>query len=169
MIDNIWAGWRSQYLDDPSRRDRDPDGRSVFTRILQADADDLERHIVHRSEHVFVILNAFPYSVGHLLVVPYRQFSELTDATTDESADMWSVVTLATRALEAEYRPAGMNVGLNLGASAGGSVRDHLHVHVVPRWTGDSNFLVATAHTKAIPETLDVTTARLTDAFRRIG
>lgn len=141
----------------------------MFTRILEADTDDAERHIVHRSQHVFVILNAFPYSVGHLLVVPYRQFSELTEAGVDESADLWSVVTLCTRALQHEYNPAGMNVGLNLGASAGGSVRDHLHVHVVPRWTGDSNFLVATAHTKAIPETLDVTSARLTAAFRRIG
>ena len=169
MLENIWAGWRSVYLDDPSRRDREPDGRSVFSRILETASDDVEANIVHRSEHVFVILNAYPYSVGHLLVVPYRQFSELPDASPVEAADLWSTVTLATRALIDEYQPAGLNVGLNLGASAGGSVRDHLHVHVVPRWVGDSNFLVATAHTKAIPEALDVTAARLAAAFRRIG
>lgn len=168
MIDNLWAGWRSEYLDDRGRREPDPDGRSVFTRILESGVDDAESHIVHRSSHVFAVLNAFPYSVGHLLVVPYRQFSELTDATADEAADLWSTVTIASRAVNDEYRPNGLNIGINLGASAGGSVRDHLHVHIVPRWTGDANFLVATAHTKTIPEPLDVTSARLTGAFRRL-
>lgn len=168
MIENIWAGWRSEYLDDPTRKKQLPGGPSVFARILSSDLSDSDAHIVYRSSHVFVILNAFPYSVGHLLVVPYRQFSELGDATADEASDMWSTVTLAARALNDEYQPAGMNVGLNLGAAAGGSVRDHLHVHVVPRWVGDSNFLVATALTKAIPEPLDVTTARLSEAFRRV-
>ena len=168
MIENIWAGWRSEYLEDPSRKQQSG-GKSVFTRILSSGLSDLEAHIVHRSSHVFVILNAFPYSVGHLLVVPYRQFTELGDATAAEAADMWSTVTLATTALDDEYHPAGLNVGLNLGAAAGGSVRDHLHVHVVPRWIGDSNFLVATALTKAIPEALDVTTARVGAAFRRLG
>ena len=168
MIENIWAGWRSEYLNDPSRKHQQVGGASVFSRILSSGLSDHDAHIVHRSLHVFVVLNAFPYSVGHLLVVPYRQFAELDEATADEANDMWSTVTRATRALDIEYQPAGINVGLNLGAAAGGSVRDHLHVHVVPRWVGDSNFLVATAHTKAIPEPLDVTTARISDAFRRL-
>ena len=168
VIENIWAGWRSEYLADPERRSPDPSGRSVFRRIIESGENDESTHIVHRSSTCFVILNRFPYAAGHLLVVPYRQEPDLVSLTSDESVDLWTTATLSVRALEAEYRPAGFNIGVNLGAAAGGSVRDHVHIHVVPRWIGDANFLVATANTKAIPEPLDITARRLTAAFRRL-
>jgi len=122
---------------------------------------------VHRGPLCFVILNAYPYSNGHCLVLPYRQVANLEDLTDDERAELWLTVRDATLALKKAYAPAGMNVGLNLGAPAGGSVSQHLHVHLVPRWVGDTNFTVAVANTKVLSETLHSTAARLRAAWSK--
>jgi len=107
---------------------------SVFTAILQSGLSDVEAIIVYRGTQVFVILNAFPYATGHLLVMPYREIAELEELEVDEAAEMWSTVTDAVRAAKTAYQPGGLNVGINLGKPSGGSVSEHLHVHVVPRW-----------------------------------
>ena len=133
----------------------------MFSRILHSGLPDVDTHIVHRGEHVFAILNAFPYSVGHLLVLPYREVADLEDLEPGEAAELWQTVTDAVVAIKAAYRPEGVNVGVNLGRPAGGSVSDHLHVHVVPRWTGDANFMTATANTRTLPEALPDTAAKL--------
>jgi ATP adenylyltransferase len=138
---------------------------SVFTRILRSGLPDDETHIVHRGERCFAVLNAFPYSVGHLLVLPYREVGELEDLDREDAAELWRMVTDAVVALKQAYRPEGVNVGVNLGRPAGGSVSDHLHVHVVPRWTGDSNFMTATANTRTLPEALPDTAAKLRAAW----
>lgn len=158
MVEALWAGWRREYLAGA----RDP-GRtsSVFTDILASGRPDHETHIVHRGRLVFAILNIYPYSAGHLLVLPYRQVADLADLTIAESTELWATVTAACVALRHEYAPDGLNVGINMGAASGGSVLEHLHVHVVPRWNGDANFLTTTANAKAIPEALDVTTERV--------
>lgn len=172
MIDNIWSGWRSQYLsglertgpDGASGEDGKGDraaGPSVFRRLLESGLDDEEIFVVHRRSKVFTIMNSYPYAVGHVLVLPYRQVAELSDLDGDEFAELWSEVNDAIEVLREALQPDGMNVGLNLGAASGGSVSEHLHVHVVPRSFGDANFTVATASVKAIPEALDVTAARL--------
>ncbi|MFM8848534.1 MAG: HIT family protein [Actinomycetota bacterium] len=163
MVDALWAGWRGEYL----AASRDP-GRtaSVFTAILASGRPDDETHIVHRGREVFAILNIYPYSAGHLLVLPYRQVADLADLTSAESTELWATVTAAGVALRREYAPDGLNVGINMGAASGGSVLEHLHVHVVPRWSGDANFLTTTANAKAIPEALDVTTERVGRALR---
>ena len=163
MVDALWAGWRGEYLASSRRSDR---STSIFTEILESGRPDHECHIVHRGRRVFAILNIYPYSPGHLLVLPYRCVADLTDLDSEEAAELWSTVTSACGAIRHEYRPHGINVGINMGAASGGSVLEHLHVHVVPRWNGDSNFLTATANAKAIPEALDVTTERLTKALR---
>ena len=106
-----------------------------------------------------------PYSVGHLLVLPYREVAELEDLDPEETTELWATVTTAVLALKAAYRPDGINVGLNLGRPAGGSVSDHLHVHVVPRWTGDSNFMTSVANTRTLPESLPDTAAKLRAAW----
>jgi ATP adenylyltransferase len=138
---------------------------SVFTRILQSGLPDDETHIVHRGERCFAVLNAFPYSVGHLLVLPYREVADLEDLDPEDTAELWRTVTDAVSAVKRAYRPEGVNVGVNLGRPAGGSVSDHLHVHVVPRWTGDSNFMTATANTRTLPEALPDTAAKLRAAW----
>lgn len=162
MIDNLWAGWRQEYL--ASTRGNF-DSSSVFTRILESGLSDEESYIVHRGSHVFVILNAYPYATGHLMVLPYRQVASLEELNADETTELWSTVTWACRAVRREYSAPGINVGINMGPAAGGSVNEHLHVHVVPRWVGDTNFLTAIANTKAMPEALSTTATRLRQAF----
>jgi diadenosine tetraphosphate (Ap4A) HIT family hydrolase len=113
------------------------------------------------------LLNAYPYAVGHLLVLPYREVADLEQLTAAETAELWATVTDAVRAVKAVLTPAGVNVGLNLGQPAGGSVSEHLHVHVVPRWVGDANFMTTTANTRTLPEALPDTAAKLRTAWPR--
>lgn len=170
-LEQLWNGWRATYVTSGGAAggvaaDDVASGRgSVFTRLLHSGLPDVDTHIVHRGTHVFVILNAFPYSVGHVLVLPYREVGELEAMTAEETAELWPTVTNAVRAARAAYRPEGVNVGVNLGRPAGGSVSEHLHVHVVPRWTGDANFMTATANTRTLPESLPDTAAKLRAAW----
>jgi ATP adenylyltransferase len=167
-LEQLWNGWRATYVTSAGSTGPGVAGDgSVFTQILNSGLDDTEAHIVHRGERVFAILNAFPYSVGHVLVLPYREVGELESLTADETTELWAVTTDAVRALKASMRPEGINVGLNLGKPAGGSVSEHLHVHVVPRWTGDANFMTATANTRTLPETLPDTAAKIRAAWPR--
>jgi ATP adenylyltransferase len=166
MLERLWSGWRSAYVSSVGSEAGDADdSRSVFTRILQSGMPDEETHIVHRGKEVFALLNAYPYATGHLMVLPYREVPGLEDLTPSESIELWETVTNAVRALKSAYAPDGLNVGLNLGRPAGGSVSRHLHVHVVPRWTGDSNFMTATANTRTVPEALPDTAAKLRAAW----
>jgi ATP adenylyltransferase len=126
---------------------------------------DDESFIVHRGELVFAILNAYPYAVGHLMVLPKRQIANLADLTVDENLELWSTVTHASEVLKSEYKPHGLNVGINLGPAAGGSVSEHLHVHIVPRWRGDANFMTTVANAKTISEPLIETAARIRHAW----
>lgn len=160
-LERLWNGWRSNYVRGFNEGERNEPGRSVFTKILESGATDEESHIVHRSGQCFVILNAFPYSTGHMLVLPYREVADLEDLTPGESADLWDTVTRAVAAVKRSHRPHALNVGLNLGAPAGGSIAQHLHVHIVPRWEGDANFMTAVANTRTLPEPLDDTAARI--------
>lgn len=141
------------------------DSESVFVRILNSGLPDVETHILHRGPLCFVILNAYPYTNGHCLVLPYRQVANLEDLTDAERNELWSAVRDATVALKSAYAPSGLNVGLNLGTPAGGSVSQHLHVHLVPRWVGDTNFTVTIANTKVLSETLASTADRLRAAW----
>lgn len=171
MIENIWSGWRSEYLSSIDRVSMTGDSssgrsrRSIFREILESGLDDVSTFIVHRAHTVFTIMNSYPYSVGHALVLPYRQVPELGDLTRDEAVELWFEVETAVSVLRTVLAPDGFNIGLNLGPASGGSVSEHLHVHVVPRWFGDSNFTVTTASVKAIPEALDVTAARIRSAW----
>ncbi|MEO5724820.1 MAG: HIT domain-containing protein, partial [Ilumatobacteraceae bacterium] len=109
------------------------------------------------------------YTSGHLLVVPYREVAALEDLTATESVELWAMVTIAVRAVKSAYRPGGVNVGLNLGQAAGGSINQHLHVHVVPRWSGDGNFMTSIANARTLPEPLSDSAARLREAWAAVG
>ncbi len=163
-LEQLWNGWRAQYVGQEIGQSPDP-SQSVFTHILNSDLSDEEAFIVHRSLHAFVILNAFPYASGHLLVLPYREVPNLDDLSTEESLDLWSCVTNATIALRGSHSPDALNVGINLGTAAGGSIARHLHVHVVPRWNGDSNFMTSVADTRTIPEPLSLTASKVRAAW----
>jgi ATP adenylyltransferase len=160
----LWNGWRADYVQ-TAERSSDPAGTSVFTKILSSGLSDDETHIVFRGAEVFALLNAFPYTVGHLMVLPYRQIALLQDLTPSESSELWTTVTAATQVIRNVMKCDGLNVGLNLGRVAGGSISEHLHVHVVPRWLGDSNFMTATANTRTLPESLPSTAAKIRAAW----
>lgn len=174
-IERLWNGWRNAYVTSDGaaggvRSDDATSGRgSVFTRILRSGLGDDETYIVHRGSESFAILNAFPYAVGHVLVLPYREVSEIEDLTPTETLELWATVSDAVRALKVAYRPDGLNVGINLGKPAGGSVSQHLHVHVLPRWTGDVNFMTAVANTRTLPEALADTAAKVRAAWPQRG
>jgi ATP adenylyltransferase len=165
VLDRIWNGWRADYV--AGAADHQPgdgtadDRASVFTRLLESGLDDEQLHIVRRAEHCCAMLNAYPYAPGHVLVLPYREVADLEDLGIDEITELWSIVSEAVVAIKSAYDPDGLNIGVNLGRAAGGSVAQHLHVHVVPRWVGDANFMTAVANTRTIPEALDQSAERL--------
>ncbi|PHX93992.1 MAG: HIT family hydrolase [Acidimicrobium sp.] len=164
MLERIWNGWRANYVVHGQGAQKKSE-ESIFTQILNSNLTDEQSYIVYRGDKVFAIMNVFPYTSGHLLVVPYREVAELEDLTQVETSELWATVTTAVKVLKAVYSPEAMNVGINLGAAAGGSIAQHLHVHIVGRWGGDTNFMVATANTKILPEALDVSAERVRTAW----
>ena len=162
-MDRLWAGWRSEYIDEVAAGDGTR--TSVFRRILESGLPDDETHIVRRGEHTFVILNRFPYISGHLLVMPYRAVGDLEALTPEEHTELWATVTDAVRAVKTAYNADGLNIGVNLGTAGGAGVPDHLHVHVMPRWNADSNFMTSVAEARVLPEALSVTWRKLRDAW----
>jgi ATP adenylyltransferase len=164
-FERLWNGWRSSYVSSAGSASDDDEPGSIFTKILRSDDPDESTHIVHRGEFVFAILNAYPYGTGHTLVLPYREVGDLEALDPPEATELWGTVTDAVRAVKQAYSPDGVNVGVNLGRPAGGSVSEHLHVHVVPRWTGDANFMTTIANTRTLPEPLDDTARKLRAAW----
>jgi ATP adenylyltransferase len=165
----LWAGWRGEYIaristDDAELR-RDAAGQSLFERILAADLPDEEAHVVRRGPTISVVLNAFPYGSGHLLVLPNRAVADLAGLSADEATELWATVHDAVAAVRAAYEPDGVNVGLNLGTAAGAGVPDHLHVHVLPRWAADANYMTSIAEARVLPEPLGVTHRKVTAAW----
>ena len=151
-LQRLWTPYRMTYLAEaPMKRD-DGESEQPFTDIPQL--SDEAGLVVARGELVYAVLNLYPYNPGHLMVVPYRRVSELEDLTDAESAELMTFTQKAIRVIKNVSRPHGFNVGLNLGTSAGGSLAEHLHVHVVPRWGGDANFITIIGGSKVIPQLL---------------
>jgi ATP adenylyltransferase len=165
-LEHLWAGWRSAYVAGASAEPPAGNGEtSVFEQILASGRPDEETHIVWRGQVCFAILNAFPYTSGHLLVMPYRAVGELAALQPAEQAELWDGTTAAVRALQDAYQPDGINVGMNLGRSAGAGVPGHLHVHVLPRWNGDTNFMTTVGGVRVMPEDLDASAAKVRAAW----
>jgi ATP adenylyltransferase len=166
-LDHLWAGWRHAYItavSEPGDTSLEPDATgSLFERILRQ--SDAEGFVVHRGPTCAVLLNAYPYASGHMLVLPNRAVAELELLTPEELTEMAGLTRDAVVALKAAYRCEGVNVGTNLGRAAGAGVPTHLHTHVLPRWEGDSNFMTSIALTRVLPEPLDVTWQRLVEAW----
>jgi ATP adenylyltransferase len=157
-LDRLWTPWRLGYVGGEK-----PAG-CIFC-IKPAENRDANNLILARGERAFVLLNLYPYNSGHLMVVPYEHTSDFATLPAEIGAELFALTQRSLAALTAEYGPQGFNVGLNLGEVAGGSVSAHLHLHVVPRWGGDTNFMPVTADTKVLPETLDQTYRRLLPYF----
>ena len=163
MIDQIWAPWRLQYIEGTTSGAAH--GCIFCDFPAKREEHDTENLIVLRSETAFIILNAFPYSNGHLMVVPYRHTDAMEEYTELELLDVMRLSRVGVRMLESAYHPEAFNIGLNMGRAAGAGIAHHLHWHIVPRWTGDTNFMTAISGVRVVPEKLERTFQRLKEAL----
>ena len=163
----LWAGWRIPYIlaDDDERARGHIDGLTLFEGIEQSGLDDSVTYILWRGEHCFALLNAYPYTSGHLMVLPKRGAENLEDLDDATYTELFEGVRLAVRAVKEAFAPEGVNIGVNLGKASGAGVPDHLHVHVLPRWSGDTNFITSIAEARVLPESLSDTWERLRRAW----
>lgn len=159
-MEHLWTPWRSTYISG-----RTESQGCIFCSAAQDPSRDAETFVVYRGAHTFVILNRFPYTTGHLMIAPYQHVSRLSAATDVAASEMMHLARRSEQLLEAVYRPDGINIGMNLGDAAGAGIAQHIHLHVLPRWTGDANFMTTVAHTRVMPEALDQTFAKLRGAF----
>ncbi|MGO8675923.1 MAG: HIT family protein [Limisphaerales bacterium] len=148
-MESLHAPWRIEYILAP----KPASDQSLFTRIAQS-SDDEAHYVIARDRTCYALLNAYPYTGGHLMVVPYKQTPDLNDLTDEELGDLFKLTRRCQNALSKVMRPDGFNIGLNLGQVAGAGIREHLHVHVVPRWLGDTNFMPVIAGTTVVPQAL---------------
>jgi ATP adenylyltransferase len=155
----LWAPWRVEYF-------KTNTGSPDFLLAAAQATDDAPHLVVARTAHCFLIMNRYPYAVGHLMAVPNRKVAELSTLTTEEKLELFELAELGQKLLRTVVRAQGFNVGLNLGKCAGAGVADHLHLHVVPRWEGDNNFMPVLADTRILPEALDALYSRLVAANR---
>lgn len=154
-LQRLWTPYRMAYIRGEALAKEEGTHECPFCRIPSLGEDD--SLVVRRGKHCYVVLNLHPYNPGHLMVIPYRHVSELEDLTAEESLELMQMTQAAIRTIKKISNPRALNVGLNLGSAAGGSLADHLHQHVVPRWVGDANFITVTGNTKVIPQLLNQT------------
>ncbi|MGE5569203.1 MAG: HIT family protein [Rhodospirillales bacterium] len=159
-MDYLWSPWRYKYVSQAAATDA-----CIF--CAAAAGNDEETLVIHRAEHNFVVLNRFPYTSGHLMIAPYRHVAALCEADQETVAEMMLLAREAEKHLRALYRPDGLNAGMNLGECAGAGVAGHIHMHVLPRWCGDSNFMTVIGETRVMPEELTTTWTRLREAWRK--
>ena len=155
-MESLHAPWRIEYILSPKPKLDE----SIFSRIAQS-LDDVDNYVIARDRSCFAVLNRYPYNGGHLMAVPYKQVSDLNGLTDDELADLWKLTRRCINALTTVMKPDGFNVGINLGKVAGAGIVEHLHIHVVPRWGGDTNFMPVIANTGVVPEALLDVAAKL--------
>ncbi len=165
-LEQLWAGWRQEYVTSATEAERHgTEGGCVFCRIAESGAPSEDNGVVWRGGLALAVLNAYPYTSGHLLVLPVRHLSDLSELTEEESAAVWSATRAAVAAITAAYGPDGINVGANLGRAAGAGIPRHLHLHALPRWSGDTNFMTSVAGVRVMPETLAGAWQRLAAAW----
>lgn len=167
-MERLWATWRMPYIDTLKEKEEKGDG-CIFCDQPKASGGDDEAYILLRRPNTFVILNAFPYNPGHVMIAPYRHVARFADLDEAERGEIGGLLALSETVLERVFRPDGMNVGVNLGRAAGAGVPGHIHVHLVPRWQGDSNFMPLFGDTKVIPLGLRDSYAKLREAFEELG
>jgi ATP adenylyltransferase len=159
-LDHLWAGWRSEYIESATNA---PPGECLFCAL--AAMDDDEAMILERTDLTFTVMNAYPYTSGHVMVAPLRHEATLAGLVADEAGALMQGVQRASVAIDAAYRPEGQNAGMNLGRAGGAGVPGHLHAHVLPRWGGDTNFMTSVAEARVLPESLRASYDKLRTAW----
>jgi ATP adenylyltransferase len=158
-MDRLWSPWRYQYVSTAS-----PQDACIFC-TKSASQDDAENFVLHRGTHNFVLLNIYPYTNGHIMIAPYGHVPTLEDAAPEALAEMMALAQRAEAGIRRVYRAPGLNLGMNIGECAGAGVAGHIHMHLLPRWSADSNFMTTVAETRVLPEDLATTYARLKPVF----
>ncbi len=158
-MERLWAPWRIGYI----LSDKKEDG-CVFCNALRSNNDE-EKFVLYRSKHSFIIMNLYPYNAGHLMVVPNRHINSPLSLAEEEQTDMFKLVNKSIEAIQKTMNPEGFNLGMNLGRTAGAGIDDHIHIHIVPRWNGDTNFMSTVSDTKVISEALKETYNKLKEVM----
>ena len=159
-MENLWSPWRMKYVTDNGKP-----GECIFCSYPKM-KDGVENLIVHRGESAFVILNRYPYTSGHLMVVPYQHVASIEELTPEIRSEMMEMVNETLGVLRKVYQPEGFNIGINTGSAGGAGIAEHAHIHIVPRWVGDTNFMSTTGETRVIPEDMEVTYKRISEAWK---
>jgi ATP adenylyltransferase len=162
-LDRLWSPWRYEYIASGSAVSES--NGCVFCRLRDDPDKDEANFVIHRAAHSFIVLNIYPYISGHLLIVPYEHVSELDVAAKETTDELMDLTKRCQTALREAYQPTGFNIGMNLGRSAGAGIEDHIHIHILPRWAGDTNFMSTTGGTRVIPEALSTTYEKLRAKF----
>ncbi len=150
-VKRLWATWRSKYV-----TSKDKDNCCVFCDKIKSSNDE-ETHLLYRGKNCFVALNIYPYNNGHIMIIPYRHIDDIVLLSNDESREMMNLLKYFTQILKKVMSPEGFNIGFNIGKAAGAGIADHIHLHLLPRWSGDTNFMTTIAEVRVIPEDLDST------------
>jgi ATP adenylyltransferase len=164
-LDHLWAGWRSEYISGVATQP--PKGPCLFCTLQHMDPE--EAMILERTATTFTVMNAYPYTSGHVMVAPLRHEGTLVGLDQGEATELMFATQRTNQALEAVYRPGGINVGVNVGRAAGAGVPGHVHVHAVPRWDGDTNFMTTVADARVLPESLRTSYDKLLAAWPALG
>lgn len=162
-MDRLWSPWRYTYVSEAGRSEG-----CIFCEKA-AEREDRKNYILHRAERNYILLNLYPYTSGHLMIAPYEHVATLGEVAEGTLEEMIRLARDAERALRNVYQPVGFNLGMNIGECAGAGVAGHIHLHVVPRWPGDSNFMTTVGETRVLPESLEATYEKLLREFRRRG
>ena len=162
-MNHLWSPWRMEYIENNNKQDG-----CVFC-TAQAMEDGVGNLIAYRGKLAYVILNRYPYTSGHLMVIPFDHVASIEELSPETRAEMMELTTQCTTVLKNTYKPQGFNIGLNMGEAAGAGVPGHVHIHIVPRWQGDTNFMSSVGGTRVLPEALEVTFERVKNEFQKIS
>ncbi len=162
-MERLWSPWRARYI--ASGVDAQSEG-CVFCRMASDPEHDESNFVLHRAEHGFIVLNLYPYISGHLMIVPYLHTAEFDSTPKEITDELMDLTKRSQTALREVYAPQGFNIGMNLGAAAGAGITDHMHIHLLPRWSGDTNFMTTVAESRVLPEDLATTYSKLRDHYR---
>jgi ATP adenylyltransferase len=164
-VDRLWTPWRYQYISGVSGGETKDDSSCVFCPIASDPASDERNFVLHRARHNFILLNLYPYTSGHLMIVPFAHAADLDALPKDATDELMDLAKRAQAVLREAYRPDGLNLGMNLGRAAGAGVAGHVHLHALPRWVGDVNYMTTVGETRVLPEDLPMTFKRLLGKF----
>lgn len=162
-MERLWAPWRMEFIQELREK-----GSGCLFCEMGAAGDDRERMVLHRGKHCYTMLNRFPYNNGHIMIVPYKHTGDLLELSDEEHAEIMRMCAHSVKIMTESMDAEGFNCGFNIGAVAGAGIRDHIHLHVVPRWSGDSNFMPVISDTRTMPEYLEKTYDRLIGGYSKI-